>query len=161
MVSALASLRLDLDLLTLRALRLRDADREDSLVEARLDLRGVDLLRKSDAVLEAPGTARSSPQCAPALLLLDLARDRELVADHLDVHVLALDPRNLRLEDVGVVLLLDVHQRRPAGSFGQQRRRPGPADCLLEHPAHALRHLLELRSEERRVGKECRSRWSP
>src|SRR5256885_9339361 len=23
------------------------------------------------------------------------------------------------------------------------------------------RHLTELRSEERRVGKECRSRWSP
>ena len=22
-------------------------------------------------------------------------------------------------------------------------------------------HLVELRSEERRVGKECRSRWSP
>src|SRR2546426_11639584 len=23
------------------------------------------------------------------------------------------------------------------------------------------RHVVELRSEERRVGKECRSRWSP
>src|ERR1051326_5030086 len=26
---------------------------------------------------------------------------------------------------------------------------------------HGLRHLLDDRSEERRVGKECRSRWSP
>src|SRR6476660_2513204 len=26
---------------------------------------------------------------------------------------------------------------------------------------HALHQLLHLRSEERRVGKECRSRWSP
>src|SRR5256884_7854347 len=25
----------------------------------------------------------------------------------------------------------------------------------------SLRHVLSLRSEERRVGKECRSRWSP
>src|SRR5260221_12306663 len=25
----------------------------------------------------------------------------------------------------------------------------------------ALSHLTEVRSEERRVGKECRSRWSP
>ena len=24
-----------------------------------------------------------------------------------------------------------------------------------------VRQILELRSEERRVGKECRSRWSP
>ena len=27
--------------------------------------------------------------------------------------------------------------------------------------AHALRPDIVLRSEERRVGKECRSRWSP
>ena len=25
----------------------------------------------------------------------------------------------------------------------------------------AIHHALDLRSEERRVGKECRSRWSP
>ena len=25
----------------------------------------------------------------------------------------------------------------------------------------AVRHFLNMRSEERRVGKECRSRWSP
>ena len=27
--------------------------------------------------------------------------------------------------------------------------------------AYTLRKLADLRSEERRVGKECRSRWSP
>ena len=27
--------------------------------------------------------------------------------------------------------------------------------------AHATEAMYELRSEERRVGKECRSRWSP
>ena len=26
---------------------------------------------------------------------------------------------------------------------------------------YKARHILQLRSEERRVGKECRSRWSP
>src|SRR5574337_38247 len=40
------------------------------------------------------------------------------------------------------------------------------ASCLLEHfsvdPVGSPPGLLgELRSEERRVGKECRSRWSP
>src|SRR3712207_8646115 len=38
---------------------------------------------------------------------------------------------------------------------GSPRLRPGPRDRLL------LRHRARLRSEERRVGKECRSRWSP
>ena len=35
--------------------------------------------------------------------------------------------------------------------------------CLRELPECALPcgHVLCLRSEERRVGKECRSRWSP
>src|SRR5689334_9698324 len=144
-VSALASLRLDLDLLALCALGLRNADGQDALVEARLDLRGVDLLRESDAVLEAPGAACPPPEGALALLLLDLARDRELVARDLDIHVLALDPGKLRLEDVGIVLFLDVHQRRPAGSLGDQRRlQAEPAKRLVEHPAHPLGHLLEL-----------------
>ena len=32
---------------------------------------------------------------------------------------------------------------------------------LADHPAEILNTLPGLRSEERRVGKECRSRWSP
>src|SRR3712207_8051679 len=38
------------------------------------------------------------------------------------------------------------------------RRGPGDAHALGRLPARALRRG---RSEERRVGKECRSRWSP
>ena len=33
-------------------------------------------------------------------------------------------------------------------------------DALVENIDNAL-HVLAVRSEERRVGKECRSRWSP
>ena len=32
---------------------------------------------------------------------------------------------------------------------------------LVHEPTHIARNTLDLRSEERRVGKECRSRWSP
>src|SRR2546429_6149099 len=32
---------------------------------------------------------------------------------------------------------------------------------LLDEVVRVLRHTPEIRSEERRVGKECRSRWSP
>src|SRR2546427_12324314 len=57
------------------------------------------------------------------------------------------------------------HLQGLAGYFGVpllERRgrsvRPTPAARLLEPYA---RQAMGLRSEERRVGKECRSRWSP
>ena len=34
-------------------------------------------------------------------------------------------------------------------------------ELLLERLELALDRVREIRSEERRVGKECRSRWSP
>src|SRR2546429_2407344 len=51
---------------------------------------------------------------------------------------------------------LKQHQRRAVGQV--QRTR-----LLVEHrdAQPAVRILSEPRSEERRVGKECRSRWSP
>ena len=36
-------------------------------------------------------------------------------------------------------------------------RRDGHVVCVVEEP----RDIVAVRSEERRVGKECRSRWSP
>ena len=48
---------------------------------------------------------------------------------------------------------------------GGERQRVRPKDVLLLHPGPASLDLKvpegEERSEERRVGKECRSRWSP
>ena len=46
------------------------------------------------------------------------------------------------------------------GTLGQSRRHGGA------HRGHGLHHaghtaMFDTRSEERRVGKECRSRWSP
>ena len=37
----------------------------------------------------------------------------------------------------------------------------GFGDCLPVCPADAISFVERERSEERRVGKECRSRWSP
>src|SRR3712207_6991277 len=42
--------------------------------------------------------------------------------------------------------------------FARPARREG-GRCRL--PSHSLRTQAAGRSEERRVGKECRSRWSP
>src|SRR3712207_9447679 len=57
------------------------------------------------------------------------------------------------------LLAVDVE----VGEVQQQRVLVGPS--ALEVPLRVLREplglLVHARSEERRVGKECRSRWSP
>ena len=34
-------------------------------------------------------------------------------------------------------------------------------DAYVDHPSFGMAIITRVRSEERRVGKECRSRWSP
>src|SRR2546421_8782400 len=54
------------------------------------------------------------------------------------------------LERDARAVILDLHERPPVA-------RPGAHGYVA-----AARHVLDrVRSEERRVGKECRSRWSP
>src|SRR2546422_10240979 len=77
--------------------------------------------------------------------------------------VSAVDPRGaLPLDDL-VALAAErsanrqVHRRREP-----QLERLGRVDCGHDLLAHELSgEERGLRSEERRVGKECRSRWSP
>src|SRR5256885_16757684 len=63
------------------------------------------------------------------------------------------------VEQVGMV----AHEDFAHGRVAQQKGREG----FREHIARAhgvpdlAAELVLLRSEERRVGKECRSRWSP
>src|SRR2546425_10254800 len=68
--------------------------------------------------------------------------------------LMALVPQLLRMNSAGAVLLLG------RGSTTQRdailRRHPDLATRV-----HATGALEAARSEERRVGKECRSRWSP
>ena len=71
------------------------------------------------------------------------------------------------LEQVGLADKADLY---PAQLSGGQKQRVAiaralamdPRVLLLDEPTSALDPKLILtRSEERRVGKECRSRWSP
>ena len=56
--------------------------------------------------------------------------------------------------DIAVHSMKDVPAQLPAGlKLGIIPERETPADCFLS--------ARSSRSEERRVGKECRSRWSP
>src|SRR2546425_13117941 len=62
-----------------------------------------------------------------------------------------------------------IHGRAPAVATGLRLARPdlkvfivtGDGDGLSIGGNHMLHVLRRNRSEERRVGKECRSRWSP
>src|SRR2546425_3434784 len=46
-----------------------------------------------------------------------------------------------------------------AGRLPRTRRKRNSLGHRISYPSHVAR--CTLRSEERRVGKECRSRWSP
>src|SRR3712207_247150 len=74
----------------------------------------------------------------------------------------------------GSVALVAVSKTHPAEAveaalaagqavFGENRVQEAAAKFPALRPAHpALRlRIIGARSEERRVGKECRSRWSP
>ena len=55
--------------------------------------------------------------------------------------------------------VIDAIVRAIAPRPGQAVVEIGPGLAALTQPL--LQRLRQLRSEERRVGKECRSRWSP
>ena len=57
-------------------------------------------------------------------------------------------------EALALVDLTGAEERMPAELSGGMRKRVGIARAIALRPRY-------LRSEERRVGKECRSRWSP
>src|SRR2546426_6486160 len=89
---------------------------------------------------------------------LQVAEDAQRVADLGD-----LDHAGGRYATAGVVRIDD---RRISGfTVGLEHETVG----LEAHPSHGARwgygrdahRTPERRSEERRVGKECRSRWSP
>src|SRR5258706_16330027 len=74
-------------------------------------------------------------------------------------------------EQTGAPVLLCCAERLPRGGGYRFIAEPLLAPRPPESPVRALNRSLErlirrhpeqyLRSEERRVGKECRSRWSP
>ena len=61
-----------------------------------------------------------------------------------------------RFDTTGQMTMLDLDTAERGGA--PSKRRPGKPDSELVSIPY---FHLDLRSEERRVGKECRSRWSP
>src|SRR2546422_9369932 len=62
---------------------------------------------------------------------------------------------NLR-QQIGCSALTGLGGARPKATL-----LPGTNAIEFHEPRHAVVSAAQARSEERRVGKECRSRWSP
>src|SRR5690349_22879088 len=58
-------------------------------------------------------------------------------------------------------LLADRHRAAAGPRRDRHRIRDPPASARVGRPARHHRRVGQHRSEERRVGKECRSRWAP
>src|SRR2546430_4904532 len=56
---------------------------------------------------------------------------------------------------------LPISQRREAARAPVDHAMAAIDQSALEEPHERFTHGTRQRSEERRVGKECRSRWSP
>src|SRR5689334_23776148 len=67
-----------------------------------------------------------------------------------------------RLEQAKYFLLVDPNALRFSGpENGVRGLHLALATCMLDAQGLPLQFNSQVRSEERRVGKECRSRWSP
>src|SRR5438034_10618429 len=69
----------------------------------------------------------------------------------------------IKLLEAGVKNFLIIEKSEDLGGTWYENRYPG---CACDVPAHLYSFSFDrnpnwTRSEERRVGKECRSRWSP
>ena len=62
---------------------------------------------------------------------------------------------------LGLLLVSSTHAQQEALRIGFLTVRTGPLAAGGRQMEEGINLLLKERSEERRVGKECRSRWSP
>src|ERR671914_767898 len=92
-------------------LRLRSAHGQHAVLIVGADPIGVDVAGQQRLVSEAPGHALLGPKQPGALALLSLTRDDYAPSPDLDRRVLTADARELDLDDVGIVGVLDVSER--------------------------------------------------
>ena len=93
--------------------------------------------------------------------LLEPTEDGEIFLDGEDIAVPGLDPQTVRAR-IGMVFQsynLFPHMTALENAMLAPRRVHGLTREEVQPEIEAL--FTRFRSEERRVGKECRSRWSP
>src|SRR5256885_16362129 len=77
------------------------------------------------------------------------------------------EPRRLRRRGLALLVVELVDDREPRRSRARRSRAANRTEDPADEHEHddtqnrSPHHVLPPRSEERRVGEECRSRWSP
>src|SRR2546430_12920069 len=82
---------------------------------------------------------------------------RDLTVTGVQTCALPIWMRENQLLDADRTTLSHVLQAKPRGEDGT----PVVVSVVPGQTVRQALRLMQLRSEERRVGKECRSRWSP
>src|SRR2546430_2603328 len=93
-------------------------------------------------------------------LLVELSETRDRVADVEFLLLKDLECPIRVVTDYPIATYSDDH-RQPRGTKNDNTRHPRFVRRAEEIFKEKALYHMDLRSEERRVGKECRSRWSP
>jgi len=109
--------------------------------------------------------------CIPSKALLQSSHLYHEAKDNLDSHGIGIKSVDLDLEKMlarkddivnklkgGIKMLFDRAKVTPIIGRGKIN---GPGQVLVDLKEGGTEEVAAERSEERRVGKECRSRWSP
>ena len=75
------------------------------------------------------------------------------------IDLMALQPHKVSRDLSGYITY--VYGAEKSGKTTFASHMPSPLILAFERGYNALPGVIAQRSEERRVGKECRSRWSP
>src|SRR3712207_855714 len=102
------------------------------------------------------GSTRMENKAIPAGIDVSRTADREEPAAADGANVFSLQGLGVAYGDAPAVedVTFDLREKEITAFIG-------PSGCGKSTVIRCLNRMNDLRSEERRVGKECRSRWSP
>ena len=72
-----------------------------------------------------------------------------------------MDPANLKWDEVGAEVVVESTGFFLTDETARKHIQAGAKKVIMSAPSKDATPMFVYRSEERRVGKECRSRWSP
>ena len=116
-----------------------------------------------NADFDALASMAAARKYYPDAIIVFPGSQEKNVRDFLEKSHITLEFRKLKdinLQEVTRLILVDVKSPSRIGKFSEILGKEGLIIHIFDHHPLAAKDI-KGRSEERRVGKECRSRWSP